>query len=312
MKFANLVCLTLSVTFIVESVLTDINNFELMSLLTIGTCTEQPGSISRGRVDLFEQPLDPEDRTLALSVVILSGKRPGPTVLVTANIHGDEVCPTIVAHRVIEHIESRLDELCGRVVVFPTLNPTGHLNNTRFPQFEAQDPNRFWPDANPEAASNRAKAAREQGDWLGEFTYLTSEPKPIERCWNAVFELFRACKPDFHVDLHTICHLSIPFQFLDRVLYSENADGSNRLAAEDLFQRTRAMCEAIGITIVLENSPKVYTKKDLHRSTSGAVLNVLRVPAVTFELGGNSIAEPGARDAGVQGLSLTGLFFFSS
>ncbi len=45
------------------------------SLLVIGTCREQRGCVTRGRVDLFPQPLDPEDRSLALSV----GSSHGPT-----------------------------------------------------------------------------------------------------------------------------------------------------------------------------------------------------------------------------------------
>jgi hypothetical protein len=38
------------------------------SLLVIGTCREQRGCVARGRIDLFPQPLDPDDRSLALSV----------------------------------------------------------------------------------------------------------------------------------------------------------------------------------------------------------------------------------------------------
>lgn len=46
------------------------------SLLVIGTCREQRGCVTRGRVDLFPQPLDPEDRSLALSV----GASHGPII----------------------------------------------------------------------------------------------------------------------------------------------------------------------------------------------------------------------------------------
>ncbi len=215
----------------------------------------------------------------------------------------------IVVHRVLAYLESHLDSLRGRVVIFPSLNPTGHLNMTRFPQFEAADPNRFWPDANPEAAANRAEAASDADDWLAAIVARAAAPKPIERCWTAVFELFRACRPDYHLDLHTICAQSIPFLFLDRVLFDDTHDSGDaaraeeaRVAAEQLFARTRDLCAAIGLCCALESAAARYIKRELHRSTSGAVLNILRVPAVTIELGGNASVEPNARDAGVQGV----------
>jgi predicted deacylase len=220
--------------------------------------------------------------------------------------HHHQLTGLIVVHRVLAYLESHLDSLRGRVVIFPSLNPTGHLNMTRFPQFEAADPNRFWPDANPEAAANRAEAASDADDWLAAIVARAAAPKPIERCWTAVFELFRACRPDFHLDLHTICAQSIPFLFLDRVMYDDSGDAARaaeaRAAAESLFARTRDLCAAIGLCCALESAAARYIKRELHRSTSGAVLNILRVPAVTIELGGNAPVEPSARDAGVQGV----------
>jgi predicted deacylase len=92
-----------------------------------------------------------------LAVVIITAKDvvpSDPRVLITANIHGQEVCPCIVAHRIIEFCESKsaAGELKGTVVVYPSLNPTGHRAATRHPQFEnpdSTDPNRMWPDFNP-------------------------------------------------------------------------------------------------------------------------------------------------------------------
>ena len=43
--------------------------------------------------------------------MIITAKNVTPTcprVLVTANIHGPEICPTIVAHRLIEEVEAAL------------------------------------------------------------------------------------------------------------------------------------------------------------------------------------------------------------
>lgn len=43
-----------------------------------------------------------------------------PRVLISANIHGPEICPTIVAHRLIEQVEaaSAAGKLKGTVVVY--------------------------------------------------------------------------------------------------------------------------------------------------------------------------------------------------
>jgi predicted deacylase len=60
----------------------------------------------------------------------------GPTVLITGNIHGDEVTGVIVIHRLIEQLN--VETMKGKVVFVPSLNPTGLLARTRYPQFEAK------------------------------------------------------------------------------------------------------------------------------------------------------------------------------
>lgn len=47
--------------------------------------------------------------------MIASGNEPGPTFLLTANIHGDEVTGLVVVHRFIEGLEAsgRLEKLRG-------------------------------------------------------------------------------------------------------------------------------------------------------------------------------------------------------
>ena len=58
-----------------------------------------------------------------LAVVIITAadvSANDPRVLISANIHGPEICPTIVAHRLIEQVEaaSAAGKLKGTVVVY--------------------------------------------------------------------------------------------------------------------------------------------------------------------------------------------------
>jgi predicted deacylase len=211
-------------------------------------------------------------------------------------------------HRVLAYLESHLDSLRGRVVMFPSLNPTGHLILSRNSQFDDSDPNRQWPDATPAAPRTWDDAAASDpagaGDWLALVYSRGAAPKPIERCWTAVFELFRACRPDFHIDLHTMCALSIPFVFLDRVFFDDRGASAEqaRASATSLFAHTRALCAAIGLSYAIDSTAIRYARREVHRSTSGAVLNLLGIPAVTMELGGNASVDASARDAGVQGV----------
>ena len=259
---------------------------------------------------------------------LLVGRR-GPKLLVTANIHGPEINPCIISHRIIEWLESAVADgsLQGSVAVFPSLNPTGHRAATRSPSFEGVDPNRYWPDgfaAEPELSADLAE------DRYAALYAKRNEPGPTEQCWAKLFELWRAVGFDYHVDLHTAATLSVrspptplgrpldqrrqaprpsfspkpagqhPFIFVDRVLYREG--GGAQEEAEGLWVRLRGMCEALGLSLLAEQPPKQYISAALHRSTSGAVLNGLRVPSVTIECGGMGVAEPRARDGVVEAL----------
>ena len=82
-------------------------------------------------------------------IITATGATPSdPRVLVSANIHGPEICPTIVALRLIERVEEAqaAGRLKGTVVIYPSLNPTGMRAGSRHPQFEnpgRTDPNRM-------------------------------------------------------------------------------------------------------------------------------------------------------------------------
>ncbi len=255
-------------------------------MLEIEGIKEIPGKIVRGFIHLIDNPTGSTEK---LAVVIASGKHDGPTFLLTANIHGDEIVGVVIIHRVLENID--LENLHGRIVAFPSLNPTGHLLSRRYPVFDPEDPNRKWPDSNPKSIK---KNDNNTDDYLNEY-YKRLEPSIQERIWERIFGIFKDIKPDFHIDLHTFSNQSIPFIYLDRVLYENNRDD-----AEKLYTRVKNFVDAIGLTVIVENPAKRYVNKKLHRSTSGATLNGLRIPSCTIELGPMNSADNLFKSAGYK------------
>lgn len=62
-------------------------------------------------------------------VILVKGARPGPRLLVTAGIHGDELNGIAVIHRLVAGLDPA--GLAGALVAVPGLNPPGLLQSTR-------------------------------------------------------------------------------------------------------------------------------------------------------------------------------------
>lgn len=114
--------------------------------------------------------------------------------------------------------------------------------------------------------------------------------------------------------MHTFSTLSLPFIFLDRLLYDTNGlqteeELSNaKQKAQSLFELCEKFVQSLGLTILIERPVNIYTEEKLHRSTSGATFNKLRIPSCTIELGPMKVALPTCRDAGIKAV-LNGLIF---
>jgi predicted deacylase len=258
------------------------------SPLKIGTAVEKPGSLSRGEFELGPLPTGGMEK---ISVVIAAGDKAGPTVLITANIHGDEVVGTLVCHRFLESLD--LAKLAGRVVVIPSLNPSGMRALTRHSELQAVDPNRKWPSAHP----NAGIPWEDPSDWLSAYTALEHAPGPQERAWTKLFDALASANPDYHIDLHSFTAVSIPFSFLDRVFHS-----GNEKQASELHKKSEQMLQAIGFSVFREASFSNLVKTDMYRTTSGAFQNLLGIPAATIELGATSMADFHNRAAAVVAL----------
>ncbi|MGJ8696348.1 MAG: succinylglutamate desuccinylase/aspartoacylase family protein [Verrucomicrobiaceae bacterium] len=90
-----------------------------------------------------------------LGVVVVHGRRPGPTLLVTACIHGDEINGLEIIRRILR--SSTLKNLRGTLLAVPIINVPAFLNRSRYLP-DRRDLNRLFPGS--EKGSLGARLAR--------------------------------------------------------------------------------------------------------------------------------------------------------
>lgn len=190
----------------------------------------------------------------------------GPTVVVTANVHGDECTGTGAALRLIPLLEAQL--LSGTVHLYPSLNPDGLERRARRVPEDDQDLNRLFP-----------------GD---------AEGPPAERLAHAAWTDIAARQPDVVVDLHADAPGAVPYALLDRAV-SQRPEARARLEAE-----SARLAEATGLTVVHEYPDDRYLRFRLDRSLTGAALNRLGVPAVTVEAGPRLVLDGPSVDTSIR------------
>lgn len=83
------------------------------------------------------------------AVLVLNGVKPGPTLCLTAAVHGDELNGIEVVRRVLYDIDPK--ELSGAVIGVPIVNLQGFRRSSRYLP-DRRDLNRFFP-GNPEESS---------------------------------------------------------------------------------------------------------------------------------------------------------------
>lgn len=110
-----------------------------MSELTIGGVTINPGE--RQIIDVPVAPMYTHD-DLSISVQVVRGKRPGPTLFVSGAIHGDEINGVEIIRRVLQH--RSLKNISGTLIAIPIVNVHGFLNHTRYLP-DGRDLNRSFP-----------------------------------------------------------------------------------------------------------------------------------------------------------------------
>jgi predicted deacylase len=77
-----------------------------------------------------------------LTLRVLHGSKPGPSVFVSGAVHGDEIIGTAIIQRLAQQLDPQ--QLCGTVILAPAVNIFGFLANSRYLP-DRRDLNRSFP-----------------------------------------------------------------------------------------------------------------------------------------------------------------------
>ncbi len=252
--------------------------------VSLGNVKAAAGRIKYGTYHLLNHPVGGADE---LPVIIAQGDPSGPVFWITAGIHGPEHAGIQVIHQLITR--ELVKALHGTLVAIPALNPAGVRTNQRQAYYLDEDPNRQFPDGKP----------------AGEPDPDDTPPSALEQAYARLLEEIKATA-GLMVDLHNYSINSVSFVFRDRVLYRNDGKADQnkkaRAKAERLDARLSEMCAAYGHAVIGEMPVKKYISARLHRSTTSAVVNLARIPALTMELSTGPVPDPAVVRASAAGL----------
>lgn len=252
--------------------------------MSISLPAPEPGELVRDTIEVVERLPSGEPETLPC--IVVNGVEDGPTLWVTGSIHGNEVTGLAVCQDIIH--EGLADQLAGRIVSIPTLNPAGLRRNRRRSYYENDDPNRKFPDV------EYVKQEAAPGDTVDG----PRAPGQQAIICRRLFDCFSE-DADVLLDMHTASAGAHPFVIRDRVLYGRGLQ--DEAAARALADDLEALADAFGLPVVFEYPVEEYLDQSLQRSTAGSALNQAGIPALTIELGQHHVVEEAWRRQGVAG-----------
>lgn len=141
-----------------------------MDPLVIGGIEIKPGSVQRIELPVVKLYTDTD---MCMPIHVVRSRKPGPTVFVSAAVHGDELNGIEIIRRLIQLKSPKLK--CGTLILVPMVNVYGVLNQSRYMP-DRRDLNRCFP------GSAKGSLAGRVAD-----TFLT--------------EIVKHC--DYGIDLHT-------------------------------------------------------------------------------------------------------------
>lgn len=150
-----------------------------------------------------------------LPLMAASSARPGPSVWLTACVHGDEICGMVIIQELFRKIRKSL--LRGTIRAFPLMNPIGFETASRNITMSGEDLNRSFP----------GKATGSLGKIIA------------DRIFGAITET----APDLVIDLHNDWKKSIPYVLLDR------ESGKLKKAA---YEKTKTFARQTGFAIITD------------------------------------------------------------
>lgn len=89
-------------------------------------------------------------------VIVVNGARAGPTLCLTAAVHGDELNGVEVVRRVLNDVDA--EQLAGAVIAVPVVNLLGFSRGSRYLP-DRRDLNRFFPGSDVGSAASRIAAS---------------------------------------------------------------------------------------------------------------------------------------------------------
>ena len=122
---------------------------EYHTSFAIGNARIAPGA--RRTVDLPVSVLS-DHTPVTMSAHVIHGRRPGPTVFVTAGVHGDEIIGVEIVRRLLG--QPALAQLKGTLIAIPIVNTYGFLARSRYLP-DRRDLNRSFPGSAHGPASAR-------------------------------------------------------------------------------------------------------------------------------------------------------------
>lgn len=108
---------------------------------TIGTVTAAAGTIATGTLQV---PAAAGDQGTTLPISIIHGARPGPVLMLTAGVHGQEYAPILALQRVLASVDAR--SLAGTLVLVHVTNMPSYLARTiYYSPADGKNLNRAFP-----------------------------------------------------------------------------------------------------------------------------------------------------------------------
>ncbi|MDJ0645329.1 MAG: M14 family metallopeptidase [Flavobacteriaceae bacterium] len=109
--------------------------------------------VKLGKNKLIKVEVDrlPTGTSIEIPVYVFNGKEPGPTVLIQAGLHGDEVNGVELVRRMLSRDYFKVNKGC--VIIVPLLNVFGFLNLSR--DLHGKDLNRSFPGSRSGSLASR-------------------------------------------------------------------------------------------------------------------------------------------------------------
>jgi predicted deacylase len=119
------------------------------------TFTYDGGQVNPGETAEFRYPVSETylGDAVHIPVTIINGPRQGPTMFLTAAIHGDELNGIEVVREVAQEWDHT--DICGTLVCLPVLNVPGFIAQERYLPIYERDLNRAFPGKQDSTSSNR-------------------------------------------------------------------------------------------------------------------------------------------------------------